>query len=745
MGAVSFLTVFLQHVHHPTIASPCPSRSWPYCRRLPFAILCASKPFLLPPSNISAATANHDNSGSVSRREAVAAIVLLLQSLQIAVALGGNAHALDDSSTPGLRSGSDSAEVETNQILELARLDGGGPTLLPKSVFEADLKKRRVIATSKQQFQTASMGLMKSSGSSLGLLGGMICGFLFLRERLARTASDNLLEDVHTRTRKADTELLSRTRSTLRLKSENSQVSNQARKGVLQNEASLYQVMSIKSDVIKLEEELHAQRNTFQALKHKENSLKGGLEKLEKDCRCLTEELNSKLECGQILKAQLQNKSFLLQSEENEIKSLKMILEDHKKLVTECIQEENGLEIVLDQAKSNIQNVEENISRSSKRLCDELEFVQSMTEELTAVTSRNEICDEKLNELHKNLQEARQIFLAEMAHLKNVSSLKEQEAYTRSSELMTENGEVEASLETLRKLISEKENLNKVSMDKTDILNNMKEQLDATRKQLERYDVERATLHDALSNELARLPVEEQCEIDGTLLQHTGISGEVEGDIDRKMSGEAAFSSKESASTTILAQELLEAEEALRASKDKVLSSQDIVKLYLTQEAQLEEDLVALGEKRQGYSIAVRKEKRASTYAKKKLALCEENLAGETATMQGLCKDLELAKQHLQDLKDQWTMWAHEMEIANSRALCLEEEISSLKVHIDNERIARKEMEKHTKKVTSTPSRPVATKRMSKSNAVKSNKKHLPQPLDHNAASDDALDTAAVS
>lgn len=551
----------------------------------------------------------------------------------------------------------------------------------------------------------------KSSRSGLGLLGCLIFGFLFWQERQQRTANNNNLENVQVRIRKADIELSAKTRAALMLKSESLQMENQLGGDALQNEASLDRLINTKSEAIELAQQVHVQSNIIHSLKDQENGLTASLENIEKDCLFLVKKLKHELKSGQMLQENLHSINLQLKSVDQEINSLKIALDDQEKVFNKHLEKQCVVEHSLAKAMQKIQLAEREACRSSECLCNNDDSVHSLTQELKDVISKHEICEKMLSELYKDLHDARQVFNMEMVHRKSLLDLKSEEAHTMSIELESKNCELETSMETLRKLRSEREDLIRASGEKQDILNNIKEQLTATQKMLNACEGKRASLLHALDMQQVR----EQSETD----LHLAVSLELQGEFD--IEGCAGNLESEKASKNRVTQELLEATEALRDSKNEVFCLQDTMKSHLTHQVQLEGDLLMLRETQQSYTAALKKEKRASAYAKKKLTQCEEVLAGEHADMKGLHKDLEQARKKLEDSKETFSSWASAIEKANMRGTCLEKEISLLRVRLEKETLSRKELEKEVGRVARNTSGSMKRQGMCKSNSTRNN------------------------
>lgn len=125
-------------------------------------------------------------SKSASRREAIA---LFLRSLQVAVLWAPNnkARASESSNLGSFERMEDFERVQLNKLLEMEGLNEIG------RVLASNMERP---AVKELGFTVASKRAKKSSGGSLGFLGCLIFGFLFLKERQTRTANDTSLEDV---------------------------------------------------------------------------------------------------------------------------------------------------------------------------------------------------------------------------------------------------------------------------------------------------------------------------------------------------------------------------------------------------------------------------------------------------------------------------------------------------------------------------------------------------------------------
>lgn len=698
--ATLFSAVFLQRGQGGSAGS---SRGRPAYLRPPCC--CRHAPFYsFPLASLHHGRGDADGpTKSASRREAIA---LFLRSLQVTVlwAPNNNANASESSNLGSFERMEDFERVQLIKLLEMEGLNEIGPVL-------ASNMERPVVKD--LGFTVASKRGKKSSGGSLGFLGCLIFGFLFWKERQSRTANDTSLEDARSRIKKANTELCSQTRSSLRWKSENFQLASDVCRDTPHNETLLHELIATKSNVVELGQQLDVQRHVSQSLRQQATDLRGSMGEIERECRYFMEKINKELELRQVHESGLQSINLEAQSKAKEIISLKMALEDQKEVYNEKSKEHIAVEDFLDMAIKKVRDAEVKARSLGDSLRATDDAARSLTKELNFTLSRNEVSKKELNELCKNLQDARESSMAEKAELKKLLNLKKEAADTLSAELTTELGELDRGMKTVTELKSVRDELKKVVHDKESVLNNLMELSMSARERLSIYEVELASLRQQLLDEqVQKASLEADYGSNPILGQLMKVSSEVQGKVD---------TAKEL--TARLADELHAASEALRSSKVKVSSLHDSMQSFSTSQAQLKEDLARLCEAQQACTLALKKEKRAAAYAKKKLALCKEALEGGSVVMEGLRNDLEQVRRHVQGLKDQVVSQTSEIEKANAMALCLEDEVSSLKAGLKEKLPCRKDL-----KVVTPGCKPLQRKSMSRQTSART-RKHSHQSL----------------
>ncbi|KAI5083358.1 hypothetical protein GOP47_0003101 [Adiantum capillus-veneris] len=472
----------------------------------------------------------------------------------------------------------------------------------------------------------AYLGGLKTSTSSLGFLGCLVFGLLFLREKQANAANVIAMEDVQLRIQKAETELSSQTRSSIIYKLEESLLANGSESHFSSQEAGQCQLFSKPS------------RNR--------------------------------------LEVEVQNMEENLQLTAGAIGKLKFATKDQQQASQKLIEENVATESSLELLTTKVQGLQAEFESLKYSLCSSDSTAGFLSKELTVAATRNTMLEVKLIEILGSLQHEGVSNERVFKDQNELLLFNGKRADVVAAELVSQQDELKNKFTMTNQLISEQGVLDKVLREKRSTLDNVWLTLCSNLERLRILQIEVATLNQELQQEQRRnVTLQSACKDDTVSAELLKVSAELGSQVN-----------KEKKLVERLEIELHVSYGTLLLLRREVLKLQDRMQTRLSSEVQLQGELMTLRNLQQDHGQALKKEKRAGAYARKQLTVTRKVLMEESQVVEELQKELENLKKLIEDPKLKIASRADQLEKATNSVACLADDILALRSLLQEEK-----------------------------------------------------------
>ncbi|KAH7280168.1 hypothetical protein KP509_37G054200 [Ceratopteris richardii] len=514
----------------------------------------------------------------------------------------------------------------------------------------------------------ASAGASQTSKSSLGLLGCLIFGLLFWREKQANIANITSLEDVHVRIKNADAELSSWTRYSVGFKLEEAHLNFENEMDSSRHGALKHQLFSVKSSNVEKGMRLEKDIYVSNTLKQQIRKLTVSIDEIKNDCTSLRENTAQKTRLREVFEEELQNAEAALQLKAEEISSLKLAIEEleqaYKKLIGKSASVESSLDM-LDKKVSTLKVEIEGLKSSLNFSCM---AAGHLLEELNIVASSNESLETKIAELRSNLEHEKAALTKLKADKHELLVLNQQKAQMLSNELTRLRSELDGDFEIARQLAVEKAEVEKVLREKNEIVESSREALSADVQRLRVLESEMHTLCQQLHNEESQtLDLKTAQKNNAALKEIIDILQDLESQISIEKEVSNRFE-----------KDLHDTLRALTLSETEVLGLEKNLDSIKNSIVHLQDELVRVNELGKSLKEALKKEKRATAYARRQHALKQNKLTNENLVVEELQNELQKFKDLILTSRAQVHLKNSQLKEAGGIAKCLTDDVSAL-------------------------------------------------------------------